>query len=63
MNRSGDPLIVGVGMMTAVGLTAVETAASVRATTMRFTESAFRDHRSDPITLAEVPDDGLPPLA
>jgi 3-oxoacyl-[acyl-carrier-protein] synthase-1 len=57
-----DPLIVGVGMMTAVGLTAPETAASVRAATMRFTETSIRDRGFDPITLAEVPDDGLPPL-
>src|SRR5262245_46298310 len=49
-------------MTTAVGLTAPETAASVRAATMRYTESPFRDKRFEPITLAQVPDDGLPPL-
>jgi len=59
---ANDPVIVGVGMMTAVGLTAPETAASVRAATMRYTETSIRDRRFDPITLAEVPEDGLPPL-
>ncbi len=57
-----DPVIVGVGMMTAVGLTAPETAASVRAATMRYTETSIRDRQFNPITMAEVPDDGLPPL-
>jgi 3-oxoacyl-[acyl-carrier-protein] synthase I len=55
-------VVVGVGMMTAVGLTAPETAASVRSATMRFTETPIRDHRFEPFTLAEVPEDGLPPL-
>jgi 3-oxoacyl-[acyl-carrier-protein] synthase-1 len=60
---AGDPMIVGVGMMTAVGLTAPETAASVRAATMRFVETAIHDHEFKPMVLALVPDDGLPPLA
>jgi 3-oxoacyl-[acyl-carrier-protein] synthase-1 len=60
---SQDPAIVGVGMMTAVGLSAAETAAAVRAGAMRFTETPIRDHRFEPFTLALVPDDGLPPLA
>jgi 3-oxoacyl-[acyl-carrier-protein] synthase-1 len=60
---NADPVIVGVGMMTAVGLSAAETAASVRAATMRFTETPIRDARFAPFVLAEVPDDGMPPLA
>lgn len=60
---SNEPVIVGVGMMSAVGLTAPETAASVRSATMRFGETAIRDHRFQPFTLAEVPEEGLPPLA
>jgi 3-oxoacyl-[acyl-carrier-protein] synthase-1 len=56
-------VVVGVGMMTAVGLTAAETAASVRARTMRLSETPIRDHRFEPFTLAEVPDAGLPSLA
>jgi 3-oxoacyl-(acyl-carrier-protein) synthase len=49
-------------MMTAVGLTAAETAASVRCATMHFSESALRDRRFAPYTLAEVPEEGLPNL-
>jgi 3-oxoacyl-[acyl-carrier-protein] synthase-1 len=56
-------VIVGVGMMTAVGLSAAETAASVRAGTARFAESALRDKELQPFILAEVPEDALPKLA
>jgi 3-oxoacyl-[acyl-carrier-protein] synthase-1 len=56
-------VIVGAGMMTAVGLTAAETAASVRASTMLFSQSSFYDRRFAPFTLAEVIADGLPALA
>ena len=56
-------VLVGAGMMTAVGLTAVETAASVRASTMLFSQSPFYDRRFSPFTLAEVVADGLPALA
>lgn len=37
---SEEAILVGVGMMTAVGLSAAETAASVRAGIMRFVETA-----------------------
>jgi 3-oxoacyl-[acyl-carrier-protein] synthase-1 len=61
---AGEPVfVVGVGMMTPIGLTAKETAASVRAGTARFTPTDMRDRRFDPFTLGQVPDDGLPPLA
>ena len=53
-------VIVGTGMTSAVGLTARETASSIRSGTMRFTESSFRDRDLQSFTLAEVPDDGLP---
>jgi 3-oxoacyl-[acyl-carrier-protein] synthase-1 len=59
---ASDTVIVGVGMVTAIGLSARETAASARSATMRFVASNFRDHRREPITLAEVPDEGLPEL-
>ena len=55
-------VVVGVGMMTAVGLTAPETAASVRASMMQFSETSIRDHRFEPFVLAVVPDEGLPEL-
>lgn len=55
-------VVIGVGMVTAVGLSAPETAASVRAATMRFVETSIRDHRFEPFTLAEVIEEGLPPV-
>ena len=55
-------VVVGVGMMTPVGLTTAETAASVRSATMLFAETPIRDHRFEPFTLAEVVEDGLPEL-
>jgi len=55
-------VVVGTGMMTAVGLTTAETVASVRSATMRFTETPIHDHRFAPFTVAEVIEDGLPEL-
>ena len=55
-------VVVGAGMMSAAGLTAAETCASVRAGTMRFVETELFDKRFEPFTLATVPEDGLPPL-
>ena len=57
-----DAVVVGVGIVSAVGLSARETATAVRGGTMRFTETSIRDHRFAPFTLAEVADGGLPPL-
>src|SRR5262249_47258979 len=57
-----DVVVVSVGMMTSVGLSAAETAASVRAGTMRFTATPLMDMAFQPFTLAVVPDDGLPDL-
>lgn len=56
-------VIVGIGMTTPVGLSALETAASVRAATMGLSETDFRDKRFDRVVLAEVPDGGVAPLA
>ena len=54
--------IVGVGMISAVGLSAPELAASVRARTVRFATIGLLDRGFDSYTVAEVPNDGLPPL-
>ncbi len=54
--------LVGAGMITAVGLSAAETAASVRSGTARFAESTILDKRFEPFVLAEVPEEGLPGL-
>lgn len=59
---SDSVVVVGIGMMTAVGLSTAETAASVRSGTMLFSETSLRDHRFEPFTLAEVIEDGLPEL-
>lgn len=56
-------MLMGVGIVSPVGLTAVETAVSVRSGVMRFMQSALRDRAYDPYTTAEVPDDGLPDLS
>ncbi len=57
-----DVVIVSEGMMTAVGLTATETAASVRAATSRFAETTWLDKRFEPFTVAEVLEEALPEL-
>ncbi len=60
---AADPVvIVGLGMMTSVGLTKTETSSSVRAGVMRYTETDIRDRAFDRVTLAEVPEDALPGL-
>ena len=61
---SGEPVVVaGVGIVTPVGLSAAETAASVRAAAARFVESRLYDRKLEPFKLAEIPDDGLPEVA
>jgi 3-oxoacyl-[acyl-carrier-protein] synthase I len=59
---SDSVVVVGTGMMSAAGLTAAETCASVRAGTMRFVETDLYDKRFEPFTLATVPEEGLPPV-
>lgn len=54
--------IVGMGMVTAVGLDAQQTAASVRAGIARFEETSIHDKRFEPLVMAVLPDDVLPPL-
>src|SRR2546422_7496144 len=57
-----ETVVLSVGMMTSVGLSALETAASVRASTSRFTEVDWRDRRFEPFKVARVLEDGLPEL-
>jgi len=54
--------ILGVGMMTAVGVGAAETAASVHAGIARLTESSVHNRRFNPIVMSAVPEAELPPL-
>jgi 3-oxoacyl-[acyl-carrier-protein] synthase-1 len=58
-----DVVIVSAGMMTAVGLTIAETAASVRSVTSRFTETTWLDKEFEPFAIAEVLEEGLPEIA
>ncbi len=58
-----DVVVVRVGMVTAVGLSAAETAASVRSATMRFGQIDCLDRRFEPFTVAAVSDAGLPELS
>ena len=58
-----DAWICSMGMVTAVGGCAAQTAASVRAGVSGFVESAIFDKHFRPMTLALVPDEALPPLA
>ena len=54
--------ILGIGMMTAVGVGAAQTAASVRAGIARLAESSIHNRRFDPMVMATLPDEELPPL-
>jgi 3-oxoacyl-[acyl-carrier-protein] synthase-1 len=55
-------MVVGCGMMTPVGLSALETAASVRSRVQRLTEIEWRDSRFMNFTVGIVPEEGLPNL-
>jgi 3-oxoacyl-[acyl-carrier-protein] synthase-1 len=55
--------IVGVGMVTPVGLAAAPTAAAVRAGIARLNESTLRSRDGEPRVMGLVPEEQLPPLA
>ncbi|MGH9195549.1 MAG: beta-ketoacyl synthase N-terminal-like domain-containing protein [Acidimicrobiia bacterium] len=57
-----DIVISSLGMVTPVGLSSRETAASVRAGIARFAQTLWTDTRLEPLVLSEVPAAGLPPL-
>lgn len=59
---ANDPVIVSFGLVTGVGLTAGENAASIRAAMARFVETRLHDRSLEPFVCCEVPSDGLPPL-
>ena len=54
--------VCGIGMVTAVGGQTAQTAASVRADVSAYEVSAVCNKRFEPMTMALVPDDILPPL-
>jgi 3-oxoacyl-[acyl-carrier-protein] synthase I len=55
--------IVSVGMATAVGLNAKQTASSVRAGLSRFSETSIHNKRFEPVVMALLPDESLPALS
>lgn len=62
MMQENIAAIVGMGMITAVGIDAKQTAASVRSGITRFAETSIYDKRFEPFVMAILPDDVLPPL-
>ncbi len=59
--ESPSVVVVGTAMVSPIGLTSLETAASIRCGTMRFAAVTMLDARFDPFVLAKVPDDALDP--
>lgn len=59
---AAEIVIVGCGLITPVGLSSKETAASTRSRTARLTEIEWRDSRFKRFVAGIVPEDGLPPL-
>lgn len=57
-----EVVVVGAGMMTPVGLSAPETAASARSRTARIAEIDWYDRRFRNFVVGAVPEDGLPDL-
>ncbi|MCX7108934.1 MAG: beta-ketoacyl synthase N-terminal-like domain-containing protein [Proteobacteria bacterium] len=55
-------VVVGVGIVSPIGLSLPETAASARARIARLREIQWRDRRFEPFIVGAVPDDGLPEL-
>ena len=58
-----DLVIASAGVVTPIGLSLAETAASARARVARIREIDWRDRRFEPFIVGTVPDDGLPDLA
>jgi 3-oxoacyl-[acyl-carrier-protein] synthase I len=58
-----DIVIVSAGVVTPIGLSLAETAASARARLARLREIEWRDRRFEPFIVGSVPDEGLPDLA
>ncbi len=55
-------VIASAGLVTPIGLSLAETAASARARTARLRQIAWLDRRGEPYIVGAVPDDGLPDL-
>ncbi len=55
--------IMSLGMVTAVGMNAKQTASSVRASLSRFAETSIHNKRFEPVVMALLPDEALPELS
>ena len=55
--------ICGTGMVTPLGAQTAQTAASVRAGISVYEDSAVCNKRFEPMSMALVPEDNLPPLS
>lgn len=60
---AADVVIASAGVVSPIGLSLAETAASARARVARVREIEWRDRRFEPFIVGAVPDDGLPDLA
>ncbi len=58
-----DLVIASAGVVSPIGLSLAETAASARARVARIREIEWRDRRFEPFIVGTVPEDGLPELA
>lgn len=63
MSQPTDLVITSAGVVSPIGLSLAETAASARARVARIREIEWRDRRFEPFVVGTVPDDGLPELA
>ena len=63
MSQPPELVIASAGVVTPIGLSLAETAASARARVARIREIEWRDRRFEPFIVGTVPDDGLPDLA
>lgn len=59
---AAQPVIVGTGLVTPVGLSTAETAASARSRVARLREIDWRDRHFEPYVVGGVPSEGLPEL-
>lgn len=62
MSAPPSIVVAGTGLVTAVGLSTAEAAASARARLARLREIDWRDRLFEPFVVGGVPSDGLPPL-
>ncbi len=63
MSAQPDIVIASAGVVTPIGLSLAETAASARARVSRIREIEWCDRRAEPFVVGTVPDAGLPELA